>query len=201
MLLACVEERAECLGIARQWTHRVAGGRCDAAVDGFERAIEPDRNAVATQQVAVGVLREGPAAEREDGGASAFDPSYVLLNDRGFDAAERGLSARFENFGDGHLFGCFDLGIGVEEVPSHAARQVPAHGALSRRHEADEVQSGRAFQTEVHALSLSSARRPSKIEGEKARRGYEETIRRAAPEWSARRAPHRGESPWRIPVR
>ena len=94
------------------------GGLADAVLHGFEGAIEPDGDAVVFEQVAVDGLGEGAAAEGQDGGTAAFDPADVLADDAGFDAAEFGLAAGGEDFGDGGFFGGFDFGIGIEEAPA-----------------------------------------------------------------------------------
>ena len=111
--------------------------------------------------------REGAAAEGQDGGAAAFDPGHVLADDGGFDAAEFGLAARFEDFGDGDLFGGFDLVIGIEEAPAQAMGQMAADGAFAGSHEADHVDAGRALELEVHAVPLMAAMRDSTTEGKR----------------------------------
>ena len=140
VLAAGLVKDGERFGIARQGT---MGGLPDAAFDGFEGAIEPHADAVIGEQFAIGGKRESAAAQGEHRGASALDPADVLADDEALDTAEFGLPASGENLLYRGLLGGFDLRIGIEEVPTQAVRQVAAHRALARPHEADYVDSGR----------------------------------------------------------
>ena len=110
-------------------------------------------------QFAVRLLREGPAAQRQDGRPSAFDPAYVLPQDLGLDPPELRLAALLENFGDAGPLGGFNLVIDIEEVPAHAMCQVAPDSRLPGTHKTDQVDAGRALQSQVHAGSTMAAMR------------------------------------------
>src|SRR5262249_41570251 len=101
----------------------------------------------------------------DDRGPPPLDPEHMLTDDRAFDAAKFGLAARFEELRDRSFLRRLDFRIRIEEVPTHSMRQAAADRRLARCHEADEVESGSAFEPEIHAVSFNSAMRPSTIEG------------------------------------
>src|ERR1035437_8413890 len=157
-------ERGEGCRIARQ---RPGGGVPDALLHGFERAVQPDRDAVVLKQRAVVRLAEGAAAEGQDGGAAAFNPANVLADDGGFDAAELGLAARGKEIGDGGLFGGLNLSVGIEKTPAQAMGEMTSDSGFTGSPEADHVESGCALQSEVHAVPLMDAMRASTMAGKR----------------------------------
>ncbi len=72
VVAAGFKERGEGLGIARQGA---VGGQAHAVLHGFEGAIQPDGDAVVFQQVAIGGLAEGAAAEGHHGRRARVPPS------------------------------------------------------------------------------------------------------------------------------
>src|ERR1039457_3734552 len=106
VILAGLIERGEGLWIAGEGA---VGGLGDAVPDGVPGAIQPDGEAIVVEQEAVAGLGERPAAEREDGRASAFDGADVLADDGGVDTAEFGFAAGGEDLGDGGIFGGLNL--------------------------------------------------------------------------------------------
>src|SRR5262245_15409791 len=98
LLQARVIERPELDGIARQRANRIGCRLSDAPFHDREGTIQPDRDAVAAQQLAILFLRERAASKREYRGTSTLDPSHVLLQDAGFDPPEFLLAPPGEEF-------------------------------------------------------------------------------------------------------
>src|ERR1035441_6103350 len=159
---ARVVERFECLGIARQRPVRCLG---DALLHFFERAIEPDCQAMIEQQFAIARLGECAPAQGHYRRMSAFDPAHVLRDRRGFDPPEFRLAATVENGRDGGLFGALDLLVDIEETPPQFAGEMPGNSRLARGHKAYHVETGRAFEPDVHAVPFIFAMRASTSPG------------------------------------
>jgi hypothetical protein len=97
-------------------------------------------------------LREGASAQGHDGRSPPLDPSGVLANDLGLDAAEFSFASAVEDGGDRRLFGRFDFIVRIEKTPAHPVRQQAADGRFAGPHEADQVDAGSTFELDIHAL-------------------------------------------------
>ena len=99
-IAARLVQRRELLGIVRQ---RPVRSQRHPASHQLEGAIQPHRDAVVLEQVAVRLLCKCAAAQRHHRGAALLDGADVLADDPGFDAPELRLASCAENLRDGGL--------------------------------------------------------------------------------------------------
>src|SRR5208282_6347654 len=129
-------ETAEALGIAGEGALR--GSVSYAGVKHVEGHVEKDGGGrVASEQLAIGRLEEGSAAQGEDRRAlkSGEDEVELMM----LDGAEAAFAAGGKEFGDGAVV-ARDLGVEIDQRASQLAGEETAERALARPHETDEDQ-------------------------------------------------------------
>jgi hypothetical protein len=103
--------------------------------------MEKNRRPVA-QEFAILRLNEGASAERDDAGAWQGLGEQIAKG-VGFGEAKAGFSAVAKDLRDGLLLARLDSCVQVDEVPTEAACQFRADGALAGSHESYEKDSAR----------------------------------------------------------
>ena len=131
---ALLIEGAEAVAVGGQGTLR--GGVGDAGVEHLEGRVEKDGGGrVAVEQLAIGGLEEGSAAEGEDRWALQRGEDEVEL--MMLDGAEAAFAAGGEEFGNGAV-DARDLGIEIGQRAGKLLCEKTAERALARPHESDE---------------------------------------------------------------
>ena len=134
--LALGDKTPDCRGRICGLQQRPIGAAPDPAQDHLGIRLEPDGDRPLADTRARLLAQHGAAAGREHNRRSTQQPrDHPRLA-----VAEMRLAVGFENFGNRHSGGEFNLGVGVDEGHRKARCETPPDGGLAGPHHADEHQ-------------------------------------------------------------